>query len=174
LFFFCWTSWLIFSRNSSYLLICSFVQNLFKAYSQPNISLVHFSCYCYHQDTHTHTHERVTLNVNNLFIFIFMLIGLIRFNPFDLWPKSYFRLTLKLSFKIMIINTFIFTLIWFNSTHDLGLDWWLELCLGLTLELSFKIMIITIFFLTYFSWIILELKVFYKDILEIKNKKYYL
>jgi hypothetical protein len=127
-----------------------------------------------HTHTHTHIHERVTLNVNNLSIFIFMLIGSIRFNPFDLWPKSYSGLTLELGFKIMIINTFIFTLIWFNPTHDLGLDWWLELCLGLTLELSFKIMIIIIFFLTCFSWIILELRVFYKDILEIKNKKYYL
>jgi hypothetical protein len=89
-----------------------FVQNLFKTYSQPNISLVHFSCYCYcqytHTHTHTHIHERVTLNVNNLSIFIFMLIGSIRFNPFDLWPKPYSGLTLKLGFKIMIINTFYF------------------------------------------------------------------
>jgi hypothetical protein len=41
-----------------------------------------------------------------------------------------------------------------------------------TSELSFKTMIIIIFILTCLSWIILELRVFYNDILKIKNDKY--
>ena len=41
-----------------------------------------------------------------------------------------------------------------------------------TSELSFKTMIIIIFILTCLSWIILKLRDFYNDILEIKNDKY--
>jgi len=47
-----------------------------------------------------------------------------------------------------------------------------ELVLGQPPELNFKTMIIIIFIITCFSKIILELNVFYKDILRIKNKKY--
>ena len=64
---------------------------------------------------------------------------------------------------------------WVNLTCDPGQpDLWPGLCPESSLELSFKIMIIIIFIFTCFSWIILELKVFYNDILEMKDNKYYL
>jgi len=47
-----------------------------------------------------------------------------------------------------------------------------ELCPGSTPKLSFKIMIIIIFILTCLCWIILELRVFYNNLLGIINNKY--
>ena len=49
-----------------------------------------------------------------------------------------------------------------------------ELCPEFTPKLSFKIMIIIIFIFTCLYWIILELRVFYNNLLGIKNNKYYL
>jgi hypothetical protein len=63
-------------------------------------------------------------------------------------------------------------LIWVNPTRDPGLDQWPDICSGSTPELGFKTIIIIIFILTCLRWIILELKVFYKDILWMKNNKY--
>jgi len=84
------------------------------------------------------------------------------------WTRSCPRSTPKLDFKTMTITIFIFTLTRVNPTHDMRLDQWPSLCLGSSPELSFKSTIITICILTCRSWIILELKVFYKDILRIK------
>ena len=59
----------------------------------------------------------------------------------------------------------------FYSYADSGQsDMWPGLCPESILELSFKTIIITIFIFTWSSLIILELNVFYKDILEIKIK----
>jgi len=80
------------------------------------------------------------------------------------WLESCLESTTELSFKSIITTTFIFMLTQVNSSQP---DPWPS-----TLELSFKTMIIIILIIVYFSWTILELRVFYKDILEIKNKKY--
>jgi len=90
-----------------------------------------------------------------------------------LWPGACPRLTPESGFKTTIIIIFILTLNRVNwpmtraSTSDSDLNQWPGLCPGSIPELGFKIMIIIIFILTCFGWKILELRVFYQDILEI-------
>jgi hypothetical protein len=101
-------------------------------------------------------------------IFVFKLTWVN--NQLHSWLVSCLKLIPESDFKIKIITTFILTLNRVNSS----LDQWPGLCHGLTSGLSFKTIIIIIFFITYLSWTILELKVFYNDILWLKNNKYYL
>jgi hypothetical protein len=84
------------------------------------------------------------------------------------------RSTLNLGFKTIIITIFILTLTHVNPTRDPNLNQWPELCLISISGLNFKtiIIIIFIFIFIYLSWTILELRVFYKDILRGKNNKY--
>jgi hypothetical protein len=79
-------------------------------------------------------------------------------------PESGFK-------TIIIIITFILMLTLVNSGQS---DPWPRLCTRSTCYLGFKIMIIIIFIFTCFNLIILKLRVFYNDILEIINNKYYL
>jgi len=65
----------------------------------------------------------------------------------------------------MIITNFIFTLTWVNKDH---ISFYKS-----TPKLGFKTTIITIFIFTCLNWAILELKVFYNDILGIKNNIVY-
>jgi hypothetical protein len=96
--------------------------------------------------------------------FIFTLIQVN--DQLDLWLMLYLGLTLKLIFKTIIITSFI---LMFGSTWIDSLDSWPRLYLVSTVELSFKTMIIIIFFIACLSRTILELRVFYKDILKIKK-----
>ena len=59
-----------------------------------------------------------------------------------------------------------------NPAREMNLDQWPEFCFRSTLKLGFKTIMIIIFILRCLSWTIIELRVFYKDILEIKNNKH--
>jgi len=82
------------------------------------------------------------------------------------WPGSMINLTCDSGIKFSNYDNNHF-----YSYADSGQsDSWLGLCPESILELSFKTIIITIFNFTGLSLIILELNVFYKDVLEIKIK----
>jgi hypothetical protein len=85
------------------------------------------------------------------------------------WPGSTINLTRDSRIKFSNYDNNHF-----YSYADLGQsDSWPGLCPESTPKLSFKTIIITIFISTWISLTILKLNVFYKDILEIKIKKYY-
>jgi len=86
------------------------------------------------------------LDFKNMIIIVFLSLhglGSTRVDPPNLWPESYLGLTLKSSFKIMIITTFI--LFWLGSTQIYSPDTWPEPYSRSTTESGFKTMIIIIF-----------------------------
>jgi len=87
------------------------------------------------------------------------------------WLESCTGSTPKLSFKTMIIIIFIITLTQVNQSNDLDLNQEPGLCPESTFELGFKTILIIVFILICSSWTILKPRVFYNNILKIKNKK---
>jgi hypothetical protein len=103
-----------------------------------------------------------------IIIFILYWLGSTQLDHSNMWPEPYLGSTPESSFKIMIRIIFALMLTQVNNQpHS-----WPGLCSKSTIELSFKIIIITIFILTCIRGIFLKLRVFYKDILGIKNNKY--